>query len=175
VLNDGFAHETRTGERLRDVDRDSRATIARLAAVPAGAFWAPFGAAFGMEVFDPLQDRRVMEQMFSGPAPPMTEATDRWLFRESLVGILPEDVRLSRSKGRQSADIVERLMASWTEVEEALAQAEASPLAQRCIDLSYCRVLAESLRSPQPPDQGRARAAMLLDGLSMAAFLAETW
>ena len=175
VVNAEFARETRTAERLRDVSRDPRATTARMAAVPAGAFWAPFGAAFGIEVLDPLQDRRVMEQMFSGPAPPMAEGTDRWLFRESLVGILPEDVRLSRSKGRQSADIVERLIASWTEVEEALALAEASPLARRCIDLPYCRILAESLRSSQPPDQGRARAAMLLDGLSMAAFLAETW
>ena len=80
---------------------------------------------------------------------------------------------MSRSKGIQSADVVERLVASWTEVEEALALAEASSLARRYIDVPYCRVLAESLRSPQPPAQARRRASMLLQGISTALFLAE--
>ena len=113
--------------------------------------------------------------MFSGPRPPMAGDTDRWLFRQSLIGVLPERVRLSRSKGMQSADIVERLLASWAELEDALAVAEASPLARRCIDLKYCRVLADSVRSARASSQARRKAFSLVNGISAALFLAETW
>jgi asparagine synthase (glutamine-hydrolysing) len=132
-------------------------------------------ASHGMSVLDPLQDKRVMELMFSAPRPAVSGTSDRWLFRQSLAGVLPEHVRLSRTKGLQSADIVERLVASWTEVEEALALAEASPLARRCLDLRYCRVLAESLRAPKLPHDARRRAFTLVNGIAVALFLVETW
>ncbi len=173
VVSRGFAADTGIAEYLRDVDSDPWRAVRRMATRDAGALWAPLGAAFGLTVLDPLQDKRVMEFMFSGPRPEHAGTADRWLFRQSLAGVLPDEVRLSRSKGIQSADIVERLVATWTEVEDALALAEASPLARRCIDLRYCRALAASLRTPQPPQQARRKAFLLLDGLSMALFLAE--
>jgi asparagine synthase (glutamine-hydrolysing) len=173
VVNSAFAAETRLAERLRD--RRSLSPVERQATSNVGAVWAPLGAAFGLTILDPLQDKRVMEQMFSGPRPPIAGYTDRWLFRQSLIGVLPEPVRLSRSKGRQSADIVARLLSSWDEVEDGLAIAESSPLARRCIDLKYCRVLADSIRSSGASGEERRMAFTLVNGLSAALFLAETW
>jgi asparagine synthase (glutamine-hydrolysing) len=173
VVSHSLAVETRLAERLRE--RRDRSAVVRQATSHVGAIWAPLGASFGLTILDPLQDKRVMEQMFSGPRPAAAGATDRWLFRQSLVGVLPEHVRLSRTKGMQSADIVERLLASWAEVEGALAVADASPLARRCIDLKYCRDLAESIRSAPAHTQSRRKAFMFVNGLSAALFLAETW
>jgi len=173
VVNNSFAVETRLAERLKDLSGSS--AVARHASSEGGAIWAALGASFGLTVVDPLQDKRVMEQMFSGPRPAAAGGTDRWLFRQSLIGVLPETVRLSRSKGFQSADIVERLLASWTELEGALAVADASPLARRCVDLKYCRALTESIRSTPADPEAAGKAFMLLNGLSAALFLAETW
>ena len=173
VVNASFAAETNLAERMRD--QRGLSAVVRQASSEAGAIWAAIGASYGLVVVDPLQDKRVMEQMFSGPRPAAAGMADRWLFRQSLIGVLPEHVRLSRTKGLQSADIVERLLASWPELEGALAVADASPLARRCIDLKYCRALTESIRFAPDHPQARHKAAMLLNGLSAALFLAETW
>jgi len=175
VVHADLAAEVKLAERLRDVSQEPRQVLIRQSMARIDTVWAPLGAHFGLTVLDPLQDKRLMEQMFSWPPPAMAGATDRWLFRQSLVGVVPDSVRLSRGKGVQSADIVERLVASWAEVEEALALAEASAVARRCVDLPYCRVLLNSLRSPQSPYQDRRRAFMLVDGLAAALFLAEAW
>ena len=183
VVNGNFAAETRLDERLRDagrhprhlVNRPGTSATVRQATSHVGAIWASLGATYGLTIQDPLQDKRVMDQMFSGPRPQVGGATDRWLFRQSLIGVLPERVRLSRTKGLQSADIVERLLASWPEVDAALSVAHASPLARRCVDLQYCRDLADSIRSARVPSQARRKAFMLLNGISAALFLAETW
>lgn len=184
VINDEFAQEIRLVERLGEAGRDprrlksrlgGRAWVAHQAMSEIGAIWAPLAAAHGLIVLDPLQDKRVMELMFSAPRPAQAGTTDRWLFRQSLVGLLPEEVVSSRKKSVQSADLVERLLASWAELEEAFAVAEASPLARRCIDLRYCRLLAESLRSPAREPHAVGRAVMLVNGMSAALFLAETW
>ena len=183
ILSSGLAAETRLLERLRDAGRDprdlkripGRAGIVRQATSHVGAIWSPLGAAFGLTVHDPLQDKRVMELMFSSPRPLTAHGTDRWLFRQSLIGVLPENVRVNRSKGMQAADIVSRLLASWPEVEEALSVSEASPLVRRCLDMPYCRVLAESIRSAPTSPYARRSAFTLVNGLATALFLAETW
>ena len=173
VVSDELAAETRLAERLQDRRRANG--IERQATSNVGANWASLGAAFGLAIRDPLQDKRVMEQMFSGPRPQVAGSVDRWLFRESLAGVLPDRVRLNRRKWLQSADIVERLRSSWSEVDEALSLAESSPLARRCLDLQYCRALAASLRHDEASRHARRKAFTLVNGLSTAFFLAETW
>jgi asparagine synthase (glutamine-hydrolysing) len=175
VVNTQFAVDVLGGQRMLDRDQDSGpdSWIVSRATSYFGAIWQALGAAYGLRVLDPLQDRRVMELMFSRPRPAGHEMADRWLFRQALTGVLPEPVRLSRRKHIQSADLVERLTASWAEVEDALAAAEASPLARRCLDLPYCRELAASLLTDQSADRARQRAFVLIQGLMMAQFLAD--
>ena len=173
VVSDALAAETRLAERLHDRRRANG--IERQATSNVGAIWASLASAFGLAILDPLQDKRVMEEMFSGPRPEVPGSADRWLFRESLSGVLPDRVRLNRRKWLQSADIVERLKASWTEVEEALSLADSSPLARHCLDLQYCRTLAASLHRSEAPRHARRKAFTLVNGLSSALFLAETW
>jgi len=174
VVHPDFATETKLAERLRDLRRGPSVT-ARQAMSHVGAVWPSLGATYGITVMDPLQDKRVMELMFSGPRPEQAGATDRWLFRQALQGVIPEDVRLSRHKGLQSADIVERLRASWSEVDDALNTVEQSPLVRRCIDMPYFRTIAASVRVTQPAHHARGQAVTLVNGLSVALFLAETW
>lgn len=184
VVNEGFAADVRLIERMRDAGRDPNqlkptdrsnalATI-RTATSDNGAIWSALGAAFGLTIVDPLQDKRVMELMFSWPRPANGGAVDRWLFRQSLAGVLPKPVRLSRRKGVQSSDIVERLRATWGEVLEVLDLAEASPLARRCLDLPYCRDLARSIAEAPDPIRVRRNAFVLMNGLAAALFLAES-
>ena len=173
VVSDELAGETRLAERLQDRRRANG--IERQATSNVGANWASLGAAFGLAILDPLQDKRVMEQMFSAPRPQVAGNVDRWMFREALAGVLPDHVRLNRRKWLQSADIVARLKSSWTEVEEALRLADSSPLARRCVDMRYCRALAESLHRDEAPRHARRKAFTLVNGLSTALFLAETW
>jgi asparagine synthase (glutamine-hydrolysing) len=183
VINPAFADELKLVERMRDAGRDPRmmksqsraAAVVRQATSHVGAVAAPLGAAYGMTMVDPLQDKRVMDLMFSAPRPAEAAGVNRWLFRESLTGVLPDDVRLSRTKGMQSSDIVERLLASWSEVEEALSLAAASPLARRCIDVPYCRALATSIRTGPDRPHARRRSFLLANGLAAALFLAENW
>jgi hypothetical protein len=183
VVNNDFAKEVRLLERMCDAGRDprnlkripGRTGIVRQASSSIGAVWASLGATFGLTIHDPLQDKRVMELMFSGPRPSMKGATDRWFFRQSLVGVLPEPVRMKRGKGLQSADIVQQLVATWPEVEEALALAEKSPLARRCVDVPYCRSLADSVRRAPADLRARRNAYLLVNGLSTTMFLGEMW
>ncbi len=108
---------------------DQRVAILQPTATRIGDLWAANCAHAGVDVRDPTADVRVVDytftipdRLFRGPA-----AIDRWVLRQAMTGLLPDPVRLNRSRGRQSADLVERLRISAAEVDAALDEVAGGP------------------------------------------------
>jgi asparagine synthase (glutamine-hydrolysing) len=106
-----------------------------------GSIWAENEAAFGLEVRDPTFDKRVMEftlaipdREFRGP-----DGYDRWIIRAAMKGLVPDEVRLNRRRGRQAADLGTRLVDSAAEVDQVLDELDASPSAREHLDLVRMR------------------------------------
>jgi asparagine synthase (glutamine-hydrolysing) len=113
--------------RLR-VIRPGQATL--------GAFWAELGAAYGLEVRDPTQDRRVIEYCLAIPKDQFQrDGVDRWLIRRAMQGYLPDAVRLNNRRGLQAADLGQRVLDNREEVEAAIAKMEKHDLACQVLDL----------------------------------------
>jgi asparagine synthase (glutamine-hydrolysing) len=152
--------------------RDLRAAQLRRAAGQVGVTWKQLGAASGMSVRDPSQDVRLISLAFSIPDRLWQGPMDRWLFRIATNGILPDEVRLNSRRGRQAADIVDRLRLHRAEMDDAFAEIEASPLAQRCIDLPYCRQIAAAIDGPPDPFVSFSVRSVLMRALGAGLFLA---
>ncbi len=61
-------------------------------------------------------------------------------------GLLPDEVRLNRRRGRQAGDLGQRLVASAPEVEMALSEIEESELARTYLALARMREVWASLQ-----------------------------
>ncbi len=107
----------------------------------AGSNAAELGADYGLDVWDPTADVRVLafthsvpDHIFIDPKSGM----DRMLIRDAMKGHLPDEVRLNRKSGTQAADLIPRLRACAGEVEEALSELENGP-AFAYVDVPYLR------------------------------------
>ena len=152
--------------------RDKRFAIIQPGAGRVGDLWARHGAAAGLEVRDPTLDKRVMTYTLSVPDPVFDaqEGTDRWLIRHAMTGLLPDEVRLNRRRGRQSADLAGRLLASAAEVEAALVAAEATP-ANNYVDVAKMRRAWADVRKEITVLSTHRAGTILLRGLMAAFFL----
>ena len=82
-------------------------------------------AAYGLEVRDPTQDRRVIELCLAIPNEQYQRGgVDRWLIRRAMRGYLPDEVRLNTMRGLQAADLGQRVLDNRSEFEAALARME---------------------------------------------------
>jgi asparagine synthase (glutamine-hydrolysing) len=142
------------------------------AAWQSGVSAKQLGAAFGLSIRDPSRDVRVISLALSMPRRLWRGPMDRWPFREATKGVLPDEVRLNRRRGLQAADIVERVRRHRAELDDALAEVEASPLARRCLDLPYCRQIAAAIDGPPDPFVLFAVHAVLMRALGAGLFLA---
>jgi asparagine synthase (glutamine-hydrolysing) len=138
-----------------------------------GAIWAENSAAHGLEVRDPTLDVRVMEltlsipdHIFAGP-----DGSDRWLIRTAMNGLMPDEVRLSRRRGRQAADLGYRLLNSASEVEAALAEIAASPLAPEYVSLPRIRAVWDDLRQGVDARSTHQSVTILTRGIMAGLFL----
>jgi asparagine synthase (glutamine-hydrolysing) len=149
AIHPDFAHRLRLLEqRLHDpLDQAPRTAREQLAQILkpgrslAGAFATEMGAAHGLEVRDPTTDARVIDFIFTVPDQMFIDpksGIDRWLIREAMKGRLPDEVRLNRRRGMQSADLVPRLRACAVEVEAALDELDRGPAAEY-VDTGYMR------------------------------------
>jgi len=152
--------------------RDKRYAIIQPGAGRVGDLWAQRGAAAGLEVRDPTQDKRVMAYTIAVPDPVFDspDGGDRWMTRAALAGLLPDAVRLNRKRGRQSADLAGRLRASAGEVEVALAAVDTAP-ANAYVDVAKMRwAWADVQREATALTTHRA-GTILLRGLLAGLFL----
>ncbi|HAS83126.1 MAG TPA: asparagine synthetase B, partial [Verrucomicrobia bacterium] len=140
-----------------------------------GSLWAENGAAYGMEVRDATFDKRVMEftlsvpdREFRGP-----QGEDRWLIRRAMQGLLPDQVRLNRRRGRQAGDLSQRLLDSSAEVEAALAEVEACPLAQAYLAVNRMRKVWNSVQKEVNVQNANRTVTILTRGLMAGLYLVD--
>ncbi len=140
-----------------------------------GSIWAESSAAYSLEVRDATFDKRVMEfviampdREFLGP-----DGYDRWLIRRAMQGLMPDEVRLNRRRGRQASDLGQRLLDSAAEVETALAQVEASELARQCLAVERMRNVWLALQSELNQKNTHAAVTILTRGLMAGLYLAD--
>lgn len=152
--------------------RDKRYATIQPGASRVGDLWARRGAASGLEVRDPTQDKRVMAYTLSIPDAifDSPDGGDRWLMRAAMQGLLPDPVRLNRKRGRQSADLAERLCVSAAEVEEAL-HTVAQPPANEYVDADKMRQVWAAVQREATPLTTHRADTILLRGLLAGIFL----
>ncbi len=111
-----------------------------------GASWLEKGAAFGLEVRDPTQDRRVIELCLAIPDRQFQRnGVDRWLIRRAMQGYLPDEVRLNTRRGLQAADLGQRVLADRSSVDRALNQLGVHDLASEVLDLPRMTAVLASM------------------------------
>ncbi len=155
--------------------RDKRHAIIQPGAGRVGNLWVPLGAAAGLEVRDPTQDQRVMAYTLAVPDVVFNaeDGMDRWLLRQAMIGWLPDAVRLNVRRGRQSADLAGRLLASAAEVEAALVAVEASP-ANDYLEVARMRQAWADVQQDITILSTHRAATILLSGLLAGLFLNRT-
>lgn len=139
-----------------------------------GSIWAENSAAHHMEIRDPTFDKRVMEfalaipdREFSGP-----DGYDRWIIRAAMQGIMPDEVRLNRRRGRQAGDLGQRLIDSGEEVEGALREIEGSKLAPEYLSLDRMREVWLALQQEVNPRTTHQAVTILTRGIMAGLHLA---
>ncbi len=138
------------------------------------AAWQAGGAATGLSIRDPTADRRLVEFCWRLPDPVFWgRGQQRALVRVGMAPLLPAVVRDCRHKGLQSADISERVRQDAAAISAILAGLEASPWAQRCLNVpQLMAILAEVLATAAPtPALARRVQGSLLRGLGVGLWV----
>jgi len=139
----------------------------------AAAIWNQLGAVTGLDVRDPLQDRRLIEFAFSVPERLWHGPQRRWLARVAMKDILPEETRRGAAPGLQAADVCDRLADHPDELNDAMDQLQSSPLARRVIDVPYCRQAASYVLARDRRHALWMATHILLPGLQTGLFLSD--
>jgi len=137
-----------------------------------GQIWYEIGGAYGLEVRDPTLDPRVMSFCWSiPPSQYVRDGQDRMLIRRAMAGYLPDRVLWNPRKGRQAADLAERILNHRSELDEALTRLEQSTLACRYVDLPKMRGVFQSVQHSSDRNTYRQCVSILSRGLTVGLFL----
>jgi asparagine synthase (glutamine-hydrolysing) len=136
-----------------------------------GAIWSEIGAGFGMEVRDPTLDKRILTYAISIPDHFFvgSDGQDRWLIRTAMNKLLPEKIRLATQRGRQAADIGQRLVQTRSEVEQLLDKLN-QPEVKNYIDLTKLEAVWTRLQQAINQHNTRQAVSILLRGLNAGMF-----
>lgn len=137
-----------------------------------GQFWYEMGGAYGLEVRDPTLDSRLMSFCWSIPRSQyVREGQDRLLIRRAMADDLPDRVLWNPRRGRQAADLRQRLLEHRGQVDDVLTRLEQSTLARHYLDLPRMRGVFRSVQ--QRSDRGTYRlcGSILSRGLMVGLFL----
>ena len=163
-----------TYSRERSDARQARCVIIKPGASILGALWAESGAAYGLEVRDPTQDKRLMAFTLGVPDAQWWGVLDRWLLRRAMAGLLPDKVRLSQQRGRQAGDVIQRIRHHSEEMSALLDQLQTHGVADRYLDLAYMRQVYDTLLERQDVTTTGKASTILLRGLCAGLFLVQS-
>ena len=140
-----------------------------------GATWLEIGAAYGQEVRDPTQDRRVIELCLSIPDDQYQRGgVDRRLIRRAMRGYLPDTVRLNTRRGLQAADLGQRVLKNRKQVEAAITDMEQHDLTRQILDLPRMANVLASMQRGLTPQNTVECGAILMRGLMAGLFLLQS-
>jgi asparagine synthase (glutamine-hydrolysing) len=174
AIHPGFAKRLElANRRLRDPNEyvrgplEERLSLLHPNHASLGGAWGVLGAHYGLQVWDPTSDARLVSFSLSVPdwvfIDPRT-GTDRWLIREAMRRRLPDEVRLNRRRGGQAADLVPRLRASAEEVDDALDELAGGPAADY-VDVPYMRETWRLIQREDTRETLRKAGIVLMRGI----------
>jgi len=152
--------------------REERLSVLEPGGSILGQLWYEIGGAYGLEVRDPTLDSRLMSFCWSIPRSQyVRDGQDRMLIRRAMAGDLPDRVLWNPRKGRQAADLRQRLLEHRGQVDEVLTRLEQSTLACRYLDLPRMRGAFQSVQQSSDRNTYRQCGSILLRGLMVGLFL----
>jgi asparagine synthase (glutamine-hydrolysing) len=151
---------------------DQRLGIIKPGESIVGSIWLENGTAYGLEVRDPTQDRRVIELCLAIPEDQFQRGgVDRWLIRRAMQGYLPDEVRLNTRRGLQGADQGQRVLNNSEEIETAIKVMEQHVLACQILDLPRMTNVLDSMQNGLTPQNKYDCSTVLLRGIMVGLFL----
>ncbi|MBI3445418.1 MAG: asparagine synthase [Magnetospirillum sp.] len=139
-----------------------------------GMHWAGRRRLSGIDMRDPLLDRRLVELCLAIPERQfLLGGVPRSLARRVLAGLVPTEILAERRRGCQAADWYEGFASARPEIEAEITRLESSPLAKAILDLPRLRRLVDDWPQDgwQRPEVEDAYRRVLGRGLSAGVFL----
>lgn len=134
--------------------------------------WHRHGAMHQLEVRDPTADVQLIKYCFGIPNELYTrDGLDRAFLRNAMKGILTDEIRLNKIRGRQAADFPLRIIQHKEEIVALIKGFEKSPVASRYLNFDKIIRSLQTLEYGQKPAEMRLHARNILSGLSFACFL----
>lgn len=151
--------------------RDMRYDTIKPGSSIMGTIWAEIGAGFGLEVRDPTVDKRVLAYTIAVPDRYFVgqDGQDRRLIRAAMTGLLPDSVRLNQKRGRQAADLGQRLISARDEVNQVLSDVAQSEAATY-LDLVKLQAAWDAIQQETSLQSTQKGVTILLRGLNSAMF-----
>ena len=101
-----------------------------------GAIWQESGDYFGLNIYDPTIDIKLLEFCAGIPDDQFLRPdNDRYLIRRLMKNKLPQEILENKKKGKQSADILMRLKNSISQYVELIQKMKESELCRLVIDI----------------------------------------
>ena len=146
-INDHFAKEQRFEEKMRSMGRlfphefrkDPR--LVRLQAIkpssaPVCLLWSEFGQHYDIWVSDATADKRLLEFCLALPNDQFyRDGEEKYLAKRAFANILPHQVLHNRKRGRQAADLQQRLLLERLEMEQIITSFHQSEICNHYLDL----------------------------------------
>ena len=139
----------------------------------APLFNAYFQRSYGVTQTDPMNDRNVIELCLRIPEEQfMYGGQSRSLMRRAMNRVLSPQILQEQRRGIQSADWYVGLGRARDEIAEEIGRLEASPLAQRVLDIPRLRRLVDQWpKEGLPPNATYDYRLTLSRGIAMGRFL----
>ena len=134
----------------------------------SGASEARLSIEYGMVRRDPSRDKRVIEFCMSLPAEQFVkDGMERSLIRKSMKGILPDLIRMNFSeRGRQSADLVQRLRQDWISIRKEFSEAITDSRIKSFVDTNEMKVMLSKMgEAPKNEEYYEVQAIMTIINL----------
>ncbi|GIM27390.1 asparagine synthetase B [Clostridium polyendosporum] len=159
-------------QRYYDLYETRKSIVNPIAFSHIGAMETKLSLSHGIIERDPTRDKRVIEFCLSLPTEQFyNDGQDRNLIRRGMKGILPDKIRLNRTRrGLQSADWIERLNDSWKSIKEQLDEYLQLPEIKNYIDVEKVKLKLSTIDSLSG-DEKWFSIRLILEALVFSYFL----
>lgn len=136
-----------------------------------GAMWQESGDYFGLNIYDPTLDLKLLEFCFGIPENQFyRQDNERFLIRRLMKNKLPQEIIDNRKKGKQSADIILRLKNAFFCYNDLVEKMKGSDLCSQIIDLKKMSSELNQINNMSSKIDVKMSSG-LLRGFNMGAFL----
>lgn len=136
-----------------------------------GALWQESGDYFGLNIYDPTIDIKLLEFCAGIPDDQFVRPdNDRYLIRRLMKNKLPQEILENKKKGKQSSDVILRLKDSFEQYSEMAEKMKESSLCCSVIDLNKMISELNQLNRNNSKINVKMESG-LLRGFNMGAFL----